>query len=83
MALLLALGRFFHFHDPVHSWYDSLGGGSAHHKASTYTQDNISRINTEISMAGLGFEPTAPVFERVKTVHALDRAATMPHMINR
>jgi hypothetical protein len=24
----------------------------------------------------VGFEPMAPVFERAKTVHALDRAAT-------
>jgi hypothetical protein len=26
-------------------------------------------------MSLVGFEPTIPVFERVKTVHALDRAA--------
>jgi hypothetical protein len=25
----------------------------------------------------VGFEPNAPVFERAKTVHALDRAATV------
>jgi hypothetical protein len=24
-----------------------------------------------------GFEPTSPVFERAKTLHALDRAATV------
>jgi hypothetical protein len=28
-------------------------------------------------MPQVGFEPTIPVFERVKTVHALDRAATV------
>jgi hypothetical protein len=28
-------------------------------------------------MPGLGFEPTIPVFERAKTVHALDCAATV------
>jgi hypothetical protein len=28
-------------------------------------------------MPQVGFEPTIPVFERAKTVHALDRAATM------
>jgi hypothetical protein len=28
-------------------------------------------------MPGVGFEPTIPVFERAKTVHALDRAATV------
>jgi hypothetical protein len=31
---------------------------------------------TQTSMPHVGFEPTIPVFERVKTVHALDRAAT-------
>jgi hypothetical protein len=28
-------------------------------------------------MPRVGFEPTIPVFERTKTVHALDRAATV------
>jgi hypothetical protein len=28
-------------------------------------------------MHRVGFEPTTPVFERAKTVHALDRAATV------
>jgi hypothetical protein len=28
-------------------------------------------------MPRVGFEPTVPVFERGKTVHALDRAATV------
>jgi hypothetical protein len=28
-------------------------------------------------MPGVGFEPTIPVFERTKTVHALDRAVTL------
>jgi hypothetical protein len=28
-------------------------------------------------MPRMGFEPTIPVFERPKTVHALDRAATV------
>jgi hypothetical protein len=28
-------------------------------------------------MPRVGFEPTTPVFERVKTVHVLDRAATV------
>jgi hypothetical protein len=28
-------------------------------------------------MPWVGFEPTIPVFERAKTVHALDRAATV------
>jgi hypothetical protein len=32
---------------------------------------------TKTSMPRLGLEPTTPVFERAKTVHALDRAATV------
>jgi hypothetical protein len=31
---------------------------------------------TQIFMPRMGFEPTIPVFERAKTVHGLDRAAT-------
>jgi hypothetical protein len=32
---------------------------------------------TQTSMPRVRFEPTIPVFERAKTVHALDRAATV------
>jgi hypothetical protein len=39
-----------------------LGRGSAHRKTS---------------MPRVCFEPTIPVFERAKTVHALDREATV------
>jgi hypothetical protein len=39
---------------------------------------NINRINTNIqSMPRVGFGPTIPAFERAKTFHALDRAATV------
>jgi hypothetical protein len=32
---------------------------------------------TQASMSQVGFEPTIPVFERTKTVHALDCATTV------
>jgi hypothetical protein len=32
---------------------------------------------TQTTMPRVGFEPTTPVFERAKTVHALGRAATV------
>jgi hypothetical protein len=32
---------------------------------------------TQACMPRVGFEPTIPVFERAKTVHALDRAASV------
>jgi hypothetical protein len=37
-----------------------LDGGSARHKAATYTQNKLS----ETSMSWVGFEPTVPVFAR-------------------
>jgi hypothetical protein len=39
----------------------------------TETQNNC----TQTSIPWVGFEPTIPVFERAKTVRALDRAATV------
>jgi hypothetical protein len=33
--------------------------------------------HTQISMPCVGFEPMTPAFERAKTVHALDDAATV------
>jgi hypothetical protein len=35
------------------------------------------RYLTQTSMPRMGFERTIPAFDRTKTVHALDRAATM------
>jgi hypothetical protein len=35
------------------------------------------RRTTQTQIPWVGFEPTTPVFERVKTVHASDRAATV------
>jgi hypothetical protein len=32
-------------------------------------------------MSWVGFEPTIPVLQRAKTVHALDRAATVVYII--
>jgi hypothetical protein len=40
---------------------------------TTQTQNK----RTQTSMPRVGFEPMIPVFERAKTVHALDRAATV------
>jgi hypothetical protein len=37
----------------------------------------IQNKRTQTSMSRLGFEPTIPASERVKTVDALDRAATV------
>jgi hypothetical protein len=39
---------------------------------TTQTQNK----RTQTTMPRVGFEPTIPVFERAKAVHALDRVAT-------
>jgi hypothetical protein len=57
----------FQFLDLLHSRWDSFYGGSGRRKAAACTHT---------SMLPVGLEPTIPVFERAKTVHALDRAAT-------
>jgi hypothetical protein len=50
-----------------------LDRGSAHRKASTYTQNK----HTQSSMPRVEFEPMIPVIEQAKTVHALGHAATV------
>jgi hypothetical protein len=42
-------------------------------RRTTWTQNK----HTQTSMPWEGFEPTTPAFERTKTIHALDRAATV------
>jgi hypothetical protein len=42
-----------------------------------YRTAQTQNKRTHTSMCRVGFEPTIPAFERAKTVHALDCAATM------
>jgi hypothetical protein len=46
----------------------------------THRTTEIQNKRTQTSMPRVGFEPTIPVFERAKTVHTLDRAATVINM---
>jgi hypothetical protein len=46
---------------------DSLDGGSACHKATTYTEQYNTEKRGHTSMPRAGFEPTISVFERLKT----------------
>jgi hypothetical protein len=43
----------------------------------THRTTQTQNKRTQTSMPLVGFEPTIPAFEREKTVHALDRAATV------
>jgi hypothetical protein len=73
----LDLGRFFSFltfTQPV----SLLGRGiSPSQGRYLHAEQHKHIINAQISMAQVGFEPTIPVFERAKRVHALYRAATV------
>jgi hypothetical protein len=42
-----------------------------------HTEQHKQNNRTQTSMPRVGFEPTIAVFEQAKTVHALERAATM------
>jgi hypothetical protein len=72
---LLDLDRFFSF--LIHT--QSVGllerGISPSQGRYLPTEQHKHRINAQTSMLRVGFEPTIPVFERAKTVHALHRAA--------
>jgi hypothetical protein len=43
----------------------------------THRTTQTQNKRTQTSMPQVGFEPTTPVFERAKSVHALDRASTV------
>jgi hypothetical protein len=47
----------------------------------THRTTQTHNKGTQTSMPGMGFETMTPVFERAKTVHALDRAATVIGMV--
>jgi hypothetical protein len=72
-SLLLVLGRFFNF-----LMFYTVG-------RTPWTEDQpVSRplpahraTHTQQSVPWVGFEPTIPVFERAKAVHALNRPATV------
>jgi hypothetical protein len=75
---LLDLGRFFSFlviytlgRTP---W---TGDQPVARPLPTHRTTQTQNKRTQTSMPRVGFEPTIPVFERTKTVHALDRAATV------
>jgi hypothetical protein len=51
-----------------------LNTGQHKHRINTYTH--------QTSMPCVGFEPTIPASERAKTVHVLDRSATVTGSIN-
>jgi hypothetical protein len=82
-TVLLLISTAFQFLDLLHSRQDSLDGGSAHRKAVPCIHRTAQTQNkrTQTSMPQVEFEPTIALFERTKTFHALDGAATVIRII--
>jgi hypothetical protein len=74
----LDLGRFFSFLIPhtvgMIPW---TGDQPVARPLPTHRTTRTQNKRTQTSMLLVGFEPMTPVFERAKTVHALDRVATV------
>jgi hypothetical protein len=75
---LLGLNRFFSFLI-IYTAGRTPSTGDQHVARPLHTHRTTQTENkrTQTSMSRVGFEPTIPVFEREKTIHALDRAATV------
>jgi hypothetical protein len=63
--------------DLIDSWSGLWTGDQRCRKTATYIGQHKHRRNAERPMSRVAFEATVPVFERTKTFHALDRAATV------
>jgi hypothetical protein len=75
---LVDLGRFFSFlilyTDGRNPW---TGDQHVARPLPTHRTTQTQNKLTQTSMSRVEFEPTTPVFERAKPVHALERAATV------
>jgi hypothetical protein len=75
---LLGLGRFFSlliFYTVGRS--PSTGDQPVTRQLPAHGTAQIQNKRTQTSIPQVGFEPKIPVFQRPKTVHAFDRAATV------
>jgi hypothetical protein len=82
-VLLLDLGRFFSFlilHKAGRTpWTEDQ---SAARPLPPHRTTQTQNKSTQTSMSWVGFEPTITASERAKTVHALDRTATVIGRVN-
>jgi hypothetical protein len=77
-ALCCDIGRFFSFLIFYTVGRTPLTGDQPVVRPQpTYRTAQTQNKRTQISVPWVGLEPTIPVFERGKTFHALDRAATV------
>jgi hypothetical protein len=68
------LFQFLHLDTVCRTW---TGDQPVARPLATHRTTQTHNKRTQTSMPRLGLEPTIPAFERAKTVHALDRAATV------
>jgi hypothetical protein len=76
-AALVNFSSFFSFLIYTQSVGFFVRGISPSQGRYLHTEHHKHNKRTQTSMFQVGFEPTIPVFERAKTVHALDRAVTV------
>jgi hypothetical protein len=72
IALIFYLFTIYIWNKPV-----IIAARSVTRPLPTHRTTQTQNKRAQISMSWVGFEPTIPVFQRAKTVHALDRAATV------
>jgi hypothetical protein len=74
----LGLGRFLSFFIfYTVSRTPSSGDQSVARPLPAHRTAQTQKKRTQTPMPKMGFKPTIPVFERAKTIHALDREATV------
>jgi hypothetical protein len=73
------LAALFEFLDSFTQSVDYLDGGDqpVARPLPAHTTAQTQNKRTQTSMPQVGLEPTIPVFERAKTILALDRATTV------
>jgi hypothetical protein len=76
-AALVDLGRFLFLNLYTVGRTPWTGDRPFARPLPTYRTAQTQNKRTQKSMPRVGFEPITPVFERAKTVHALDRATTV------
>jgi hypothetical protein len=79
MALqpLWTLGAFSIFNLYTVGRTPRMGGQSAWRPLPTHRTTQTQNKRTQTSIPRVGFKPRIPVFDQAKTVHALDRSATV------
>jgi hypothetical protein len=79
MALqpLWTLANFHFLNLYTVDWAPCTGDQPVARPQPTYRTTQTQNKGTQTSIPRVGFEPATPVFERVKLVHALNRAGTV------